>query len=228
MTARSHLCLLVLTVLLGTLISGAALSSPAYAASGTDLQVSLRNKAEPVAGKKISYVISIKNAGPAQADHVEIEFKTTAALDKITYSIDDGHCYRSPTQVECLMYVIKKGKTSTATITGVMPKKIAKGTAVTNTVTITSHTKLIKTADDAASDNYVYGMPKTPLVSPSASASPVTTIDKATNAAAKVFSFSRSAVTITYIVLGAGILWFIIGLTLRKVSRVRRGVPNDR
>jgi hypothetical protein len=156
---------------------------------------------------------------------VEIKFKTSTALRKIKYTIGSGYCSRSSKRINCFVSSIKNGRTVTATLSGIMPKKIKKGTPVTNKVTVTSRTHLLNTANDTANDNYQMGVPRVAPVVPSPSPSSGNKIVKAENAAAKVFSFSKGAVGITVVVFCAGVAWFVIGLTLRKISRARRGAP---
>jgi Domain of unknown function DUF11 len=222
MTARARLFVVVLIAILGGLIS-----APAYAASGSDLVVGLSNKTDAKAGKRVSYTVTIKNEGPSKARQVKLKFKTSAALRRIKYKIKGGYCNRSPKKIECFISSIKKGKTAVVTLSGIMPKKIKKGTPVTNKVTVTSHTHLLNRANDVATDNYQMGISRAVVVAPTPTPSSPNKIDQANSAAAKVFSFSESAVVITYVVLGAGLLWFIVGLSIRKISRIRRGVTND-
>lgn len=222
MTARARLFVVVLIAILGGLIS-----APAYAASGTDLVVGLSNKTDAKAGKRVSYTITIKNDGPSKARQVKVKFQTSAALRRIKYKIKNGYCDRSPKQIRCFISSIKKGKTAVVTLSGIMPKKIKKGTPVTNKVSVTSHTHLLNRANDVATDNYQMGVPRTAPAAPAPAPSSPNKIKQASNAAAKVFSFSESAVGITYVVLGAGVLWFVVGLSIRKISRIRRGVTND-
>lgn len=223
MTARARL--LVVVVLAA--IVGGLISAPAYAASGADLVVGLSNKTDAKAGKRVSYIVTIKNKGPAKARQVVLKFKTSAALRSIKYKIKGGYCNRSSKQIRCFISSIKKGKTAVVTLSGVMPKKIKKGTPVTNKVTVTSHTHLLNRSNDVATDNYRMGIPRVTVVAQAPVASSPNKITQASNAAAKVFSFSRSAAGITYVVLAAGVLWFIVGLSIRKISRIRRGVTND-
>lgn len=228
MTARARLATAALLGLLGTSV---LTSSPAGAARAarpsTDLAVELTNKADAKPGKKMTYTIVVRNNGKAAARRVRIDFKTSAGLKRIAYKISSGYCYHRPKETTCTFGTVKPGKTATVAITGVMSKKLKKGTAVTNKVTLASSTKLTNPADDVATDNFQIGVPRVAPAVPAPSPSTVNKITKFTNAAGKVFDLSKSVVNVTLIVLAAAILWFIVGLTLRHRSRLKRGITDD-
>lgn len=215
-------------VLGGHAVSGFA-ATPVHASGATDLSVKLSNKADAVPGKRVNYQVLVHNGGPRAAAGVQIDFITTAPLASVTYSIRNGHCYRSPTETACIFYpALKPGANATATISGIMPKKIPRGTTVTNKVTLASNTPLVNTTDDRASDVYQIGIPRTataPVPSPSASAG--SKLVKITDTASRVFDYSKRAVTITFAVLAVALVWFVIGLYLRRRARLARGDFGD-
>ena len=88
---------------------------------------------------------------------------------------------------------------------------------------MTSSTTLFNRANDKASDNYQIGIPRV-VPKPTVAASAPNKIEEFNTATQKVFNLSQGAVRVTWIVLGAAILWFIIGLTWRHRSRARRGI----
>jgi Domain of unknown function DUF11 len=209
----------VLAVLAGSLFAAAA---PAYAASTTDLTVSLTNTVDAVAGKRVTYHIIVTNRGPSKAKGVEITFATSAKLRSIKYKISNGRCTRSPKKVPCRWYSsLAKGKSFTVTISGLMPKKMAKETAVTNSVVVDSRTKRVHTGNDRATDNYRLGIPRVtmPVLAPSPSINPSGNLAKFTNAAAKVANYSSHVMVWTFIILGAAAIWFVIGLALHHRRR---------
>ncbi len=208
---------------------GPLAATPAYASGSADLSVRLENKTDAVPGKRINYRVTVHNAGKTAASRVQIDFITSAALSSVTYSIKNGHCYRSPKETACVFYAaLKPGASVSATISGVMPKKLTKGAAVSNRVTLASNTHLINTVDDRASDNYRIGIPRV-LATPSASASVSSDskLLKVTKTASRVLDYSKHALTITFFVLGAAFIWFGVGLALRRRARLARGDYGD-
>jgi hypothetical protein len=224
MSARVRL---IAATILGVLVastSAVLIAAPAQAATkSTDLRVTLVNKPDAVPGKKITYTIVVHNDGVHAAGRVRIDFKTSAALGKLKYKISKGRCSRSPKETTCLFGTIPVHKSATVRLTGVISKKLKKGTAVTNTVTVTSTTTLFNRANDKASDNYQIGIPRV-VPAPTVSASAPNKIEEFNTATQKVFNLSQGVVLVTWVVLGAAVLWFIIGLTWRHRSRARRGI----
>lgn len=209
----------VAAIVVGSLLAAA----PAYAASTTDLTVSLKNPVDAVAGKRVTYSIVVTNRGPSKAKGVEIDFATSAKLGSVKYKISNGHCYRSPKEVPCHWYgSLTKGKSFSVSISGIMPKKMAKGTAVSNSVVVDSTTKRVNTSNDKATDNYRLGIPRVtaPILPPSPSINPTSNLAKFTNTAAKVTDYTSHAVLWTFIILGAAAIWFAIGLALHHRRRV--------
>jgi hypothetical protein len=206
----------------GIAVGVAAVAAPAYASSSTDLTVSLANKVDAKPGKRVSYRVTVHNAGPSTAKKVQAEFVTTAALGSVQYSISTGRCIRSPKETACLFGTLKPGQTETVTISGVMPKKMAKGTSVNNKVTVLSNTHLTNTTNDVATDNYRIGMPRTVAgTSPSPSASTESKITKITNAATAAIKVTHKALLISIAALIAAVVWFVVGLTLKHRRRRR-------
>src|SRR5262245_27649021 len=77
-----------------------AMGLPAYAATSTDLSVTLTNTvATP--GKRISYHVVVHNNGSHTARRVWADFTTSAAMKSITFKIHDGYCSRSPRETVC-------------------------------------------------------------------------------------------------------------------------------
>jgi hypothetical protein len=227
------------TIVVGALLTMVAMAvpvvfaSPATASSSTDLGITLANKADAVPGKRVSYQIVVHNAGPATARRVQIDFYTSTQLNSVQYAISTaaagGHCYRSPKETACIFGTLKAGDTQHVTISGVLPAKMAKGTTVTNKVTLASDTSLINKTNDVATDNYKIGIPRAAAapVAASPSASPVTKLQKITTAASTAINFSHKALLVSALALGAAALWFSIGLTLRHRSRRKRGAALD-
>jgi hypothetical protein len=198
-------------------------AAPAYAASTTDLTVTLTNKVDAVAGKRVTYRVVVTNRGPSKATGAMITFVTSVKLGSVKYKISNGHCFLGPKKVHCHRYAsLKKGKSFTVSISGVMPKKMAKGTAVTNSVVVDSSTKRVNTSNDKATDNYRLGVPRVtaPVVAPSPSIDPTSNLAKFTNTAAKVTDYTSHAVLWTFIILGAAVIWFAIGLAMHHRRRV--------
>jgi Domain of unknown function DUF11 len=226
---RAGRALAIGAILLVGLAAPVVLGSPAYASSSTDLGISLANKADAVPGKRVSYQIVVHNAGPATAQRVQIDFYTSTQLSSVEYVISTaaagGHCYRSPKETACIFGTIKAGATQHVTISGVMPAKLAKGTTITNKVTLASDTALLNKANDVATDNYRIGIARvaaTPLAAASASVSPDSKLQKITSAASTAISLTHKALLASFLALGAAALWFSIGLTLRHRSRRKR------
>jgi len=223
-TVRTHRRLVALLVTLAAVLAGSLFAAaPAYAASTTDLTVSLTNSVDAVAGKRVTYRVVVTNRGPSKAKGVMITFVTSAKLRSVKYKISNGHCFLGPKKVHCHRYAsLAKGKSFTVSISGVMPKKMAKGTAVTNSVVVDSRTKRVNTGNDKATDNYRLGVPRVtaPVVIPSPSINPSGNLAKFTNTAAKVADYSTHIMYWTFIVLGAAAIWFAIGLALHHRRRV--------
>lgn len=206
------------------LVTGMAFApAPAYASSSADLTVTLANKVDAKPGRRVSYQVVVRNKGPATAAGVRIDFTTSATLRSVTYRASKGRCHRSPRETVCTFGRIGAGTTATATISGIVPKKLRKGTPVINRVTVASNTRLVNPADDVATDNYRIGVPRAaPPVTPSPAPSGGDKIAAVTSAASKMLDYSRKAAVVTFAVLGASIAWFAIGLTLRRRTRARR------
>ncbi len=184
----------------------------------------LTKKADALAGKRITYTVVVSNKGPAKATGVAISFTTSAALGKVRTKISHGSCDRGRKHTSCHWFrSLAAGKSAKVTISGVMPKTMAPGTDVTNTVTVRSTTKRINKANDRATANYQLAIPSlpAPVIAPSPSINPTGKLAKFTNTAAKVADFSTRVATWTVIILGAGLLWFIVGLALHHRRRVR-------
>ena len=221
---RTRRRLVASLVTLGVVVAGSLLTAaPAYAASTTDLTVTLTNRVDAVAGKRVTYRIVVTNRGPSKAKGVEVTFATSAKLGSVKYKISNGQCSRGPKKVPCHWYgSLAKGKSFTLSISGVMPKKMAKGTAVTNSVIVDSRTKRVNTSNDKATDNYRLGVPRVtaPVLAPSPSINPSGKLAKFTNTAAKVADYSTHVMFWTIIILGAAAIWFVIGLALHHRRRV--------
>ena len=220
---QTHRRLVASLVALCAILAGSLLAAaPAYAASTTDLTVKLTNSVDAVAGKRVTYRIVVTNRGPSKAKGVEITFVTSARLGSVKYKISNGHCSRGPKKVPCHWYAsLAKGKSFVVSISGVMPKKMAKGTAVTNSVVVDSRTKRVHTGNDKATDNYRLGVSRVtaPVLAPS-SINPSGNLAKFTNTAAKVVDYSSHVMRWTLIILGAAAIWFVIGLALHHRRRV--------
>lgn len=195
---------------------------PAYASTPTDLTIKLTNAVDAQPGKRVSYLVSMHNNGPRAARRVEIDFTTTTPMRSIEYRIHNGYCYRSPRKTVCAFYnSLKSGATKSVTISGVISKKLRKGTLVHNRVRITSATRLTHTSDDVATDDYRIGIPRA-AVTPAPTPPPVNPRSKIMqihDAAATVVDFGHSALVVTWAVIGAAALWFALGLTLRRWRR---------
>ena len=200
------------------------IAAPAAAAAGTaDLSVSLTNKtAKP--GKRVTYTVTVTNHGPSKAEKVQIDFFTSRALSSVRWSNPTGRCIRSSTETACLFGTLKAGQSSKAMISGVISKKLTKGTMVNNHVTLASNTHLTNTANDVATDNYRIGIPNViaPLL-PSPTPSGPTKLDKITNAASDAINVTNTALIWSIVALAAAAAWFGVGLTMR--ARKRRNSP---
>jgi uncharacterized repeat protein (TIGR01451 family) len=223
-TVRVHRRFVASLVTLAAVLAGSLfVAAPAYAASRTDLTVSLTNKIDAVAGKRVTYHVVVTNNGPSKAKGVEITFVTSAKLRSVKYKISNGHCTRGAKKIPCHWYSsLAKGKSFTLTISGVMPKKMATGTSVTNSVVVDSRTKRVDTGNDKATDNYRLGVPRViaPVLAPSPSINPSGNLAKFTNTAAKVADYSSHVMLWSFIILGAAAIWFVIGLALHHRRRV--------
>jgi uncharacterized repeat protein (TIGR01451 family) len=214
--------MMAVIVLAAAVASGALIGAPAYAASTADLVVTLSNKVDAAAGKRVTYTVVVTNKGPSRATGVQIDFTTSAALSSVRYAIANGHCYRSPREVPCHWYrSVKRGASVTVSISGVMPKAMAKGTPVTNTVTVHSNTKRINRANDRATDNYRLGISRVtaPVVAPSPSTSSAGKLAQITKTAAKVADYTSHVALWTFIILGTAAMWFVIGLAMHHRRR---------
>ena len=203
------------------------------AATSTDVSVQLTNAVDAQPGKRVSYQVLVHNKGPHTAKRVRIDFTTTASMKSIKYTIYNGHCHRAPRETTCVFYAsLKSGASKAVTISGVISKKLKKGTPVTNRVRVTSGTHLTNVADDVATDNYRIGIPRVAAALPAPTPSERTgsKLLKINDATARVFGYGQSAVKLTFLVLGAAALWFALGLTLRHRKRRREDweeIPED-
>ncbi len=195
---------------------------PAYASTPTDLTVKLTNAVDAKPGKRVSYLVVVHNNGPKTARRVKIDFTTSTSMRKIQYRITHGHCYRSPKETTCVFYRdLKKGASESVTISGVISKKLKKGTLVRNRVRLTAATRLTHRSDDVATDNYRIGIPRvvaTPTPPP-APPNPKSKIMQIHDATATVFGLGHSALVVTWAAVGATVLWFALGLTLHRWRR---------
>lgn len=201
-------------------------AAPTWAATpSADLGVKLTNKPDAVPGKRVTYQVTVTNNGKAPANRVQVDFTTTAALSNVSYSISNGHCYRSAKETACLFYAaLKPGRSARVSISGVMPKNLKKGTPVTNRVSAKSSTKLTNTGDDHASDYYLIGVPRiVPVVNPSPTANAGSKITQIADTASHWLGYSKQALQLTFAVLGAAAVWFAIGLYMRRRQRLARG-----
>ncbi|HKD97106.1 MAG TPA: hypothetical protein VKB69_05815, partial [Micromonosporaceae bacterium] len=225
---------LAVAVLAGMALTGTALPASAQAAAtSTDVSVQLTNAVDAQPGKRVSYQVLVHNKGPHTAKRVRIDFTTTASMKSIKYTIYNGHCHRAPRETTCVFYAsLKSGASKAVTISGVISKKLKKGTPVTNRVRVTSGTHLTNVADDVATDNYRIGIPRVAaaLPAPTPSERPGSKLLKINDATARVFGYGQSAVKLTFLVLAAAALWFALGLTLRHRKRRREDweeIPED-
>jgi uncharacterized repeat protein (TIGR01451 family) len=219
---------------LATLVAAAGFAlggAPGWASSATstDLTVKLENKVDATPGKRVAYQVTVMNKGSHPASRVQIDFTTSVALSNVTYSIKNGHCYRSAKETACLFYAaLNPRQSAQVAISGVMPKKLEDGTAVTNQVSVQSSTNLTNTKDDRAVDNYQIGVPRPlPVVAPSPSVNPGSKIVKITATASHWLGYSRPALRITFAVLAAAAVWFGVGLWMRHRQRVANGDLGD-
>jgi len=215
--------LLAIGLIACTAVPVVAFASPASAAKqSADLSVTLTNKtAKP--GHRVSYVVKVTNHGPSSARRVNIDFTTSRTMSNIHFQVASGaRCIPSTKETVCLLDTIAKGHSRTATISGVISKKLKKGDAVSNKVTVASDTHLVNTANDAATDNYRIGMKTVaPVVAPAPSASPKSKLAKITSAATDTLNVTSNFLNWSIAVLAAAALWFAIGLTVRAVKRRR-------
>jgi len=213
--------LLAIAVTTLALAGTGVLATPASAASKTaDLSVTLTDKnAKP--GHRVSYIVKVTNHGPATAKRVNIDFTTNRALTAIHYN---GRCIPSTKETACLIGTLTSGHSFTTTLTGKLSKRLKKGTAVTNKVTVASDTHLSNKGNDAATDNFRIGMPKAaPVVAaPTPSANPNSKLAQVTNAATETLNVTSSFLTWSIIALSAAALWFVIGLSWHAIKRRRR------
>jgi uncharacterized repeat protein (TIGR01451 family) len=162
-----------LACLLG--LAGAALAVPAvpaFAAGGADVTVTLVHDPTTLrAGARVSYRVTVRNAGPETAAKVSIDFITTAALTSPTWTVSTGRCLRSPSETACLFGTLKTGGSAWATISGILPKRLPPGTQIKNTVTLTSDTALVDPAHAVANADYTMPGGASPSPSPPAASS---------------------------------------------------------
>lgn len=211
-------------VLATTVLVGA----PAAAASkSADLSATITNS-KAVPGHRVSYVIKVTNHGPSTAEQVQFDFFTSRALAHPDWKNPTGRCIRSPTETACLFGVLKPGETKEATISGVMSKKLKKGSSVTNKVVLGSNTHLTNTANDTVTDNFRIGIKPAVIAppSPAASANPNSKINQITNVASDAINVTNRALTWSIAALSAAFVWFAIGLTLRARKRRRSSSPD--
>lgn len=209
-------------------IAGTRTASLRAVSSSADLSVAISNKTDAKAGKRVSYKIVVTNHGPSAASRVQFDFTTSAALRSIRYAISSGHCVRGTKEVVCHFGTLRKGKTGTATISGIMPKKMKTGTAVTNKVVLASTTHLTNPNNDVATDNYQLGVARPlPVVAASPSPNPHSKIMLIDNAASKAINFSDSALKLSLYALIAAVVWFAVGLTFRYHKRRKAGIRYD-
>lgn len=215
-------------------VLGAFVAAPAYASTGADLTVRLSDKAgsdrgvQP--GNRVTYRMTVFNKGPKAAKRVRVHFRTSAALRHIRYQISRGACDHRPGETVCSLGLLRRGRTVTVTISGVISKSLEPGDSVTNTVALSSSTHRLNKHDDVASDSYRISLPLLPPPGPeptqTQALNPSGKIGQAAKYATKMFALSRAVAGLTLVVLAAGVVWFAAGLALRRRSRGRR-MPNE-
>ena len=200
-----------------------AVASSAKKKKHADLSATLTNKtARP--GHRVSYKIKVTNHGPSTAQKVQFDFSTTRSMTYVSYQISSGRCIRSPKETVCLLGTMKAGHSGTATISGVLSKKLKKGAAISNKVTVLSDTHLINTSNDVVTDDYQIGIHKTapvPAAKPVVAATPGSKLNKITHVATDAIDVTSGALRWSEVALAAAAVWFAVGLTTQAVKRRR-------
>jgi uncharacterized repeat protein (TIGR01451 family) len=202
-------------------LAGTALAvpaAPAFAAGGADLTVALASDPAALrAGAHVAYRITVRNLGPDTAAKVTIDFITTAALTSPAWTVKTGRCLRSPAETACLFGTLKSGTSAWATISGVLPKNLAPGAQVKNTVTVTSDTTLVNPGHAVANADYTMpgGAPSPVPSVPTASPSPLAP------AAAPPPGTRASPLWIAVAAGGFAVAALALGLALRLWRRSR-------
>jgi uncharacterized repeat protein (TIGR01451 family) len=221
-----------LALTIGAVLIGSALiGTSAFAASSADLSITLTNKATAEPGKRVTFDVVVRNAGPDAAANVQIDFLTSESMSSIVWTVPGGHCYFSPKETACRMGTIKVGGSGHATISGVLSAKLAKGTQVTNLVTMTSDTPLVH-ASPAATDDIKIGIAGSvaaaPSPTPSLSLAPLPTPSPSASVAAAPAAatgnglISQTGVAVSIAAIVAAVVWFAVGDVIRSSRRGRR------
>ncbi|MGH2951029.1 MAG: hypothetical protein ACRDKX_03175 [Solirubrobacterales bacterium] len=121
----------------------AAMLVPAVAMAQGDLAVTKSDSVDPATvGTPFDYTIGVSNAGPMEADAVELADDLPNELDFVSATTTQGSCDNQGRKVTCELGELANGSTATVTIR-VEPRR--DGT-ITNTASLTS-------ADDPVSAN---------------------------------------------------------------------------
>ena len=108
-------------------------------ARSADVAVNKLGPATVVPGVDLSYIITVTNNGPSDAQNVEIIDPAPAGLQFLT-ALPVTACTALPNQVVCTVATLPANASTTFTLTASVPEDYNPATDVTNVVTATSTT----------------------------------------------------------------------------------------
>lgn len=122
-------------LVLGTLVLAMLALAGGAGASGHDLVLTKSDSPDPVvAGNNLTYTISVRNNGTAEATDVVVTDTLPADVDFVSASTTLGSCVQAAKVVTCNLGAIGAGGTATVTIV----VKAKKAGSISNTAAVTS------------------------------------------------------------------------------------------
>jgi uncharacterized repeat protein (TIGR01451 family) len=117
-----------------------------------DLSITKSDSPDPVlAGNNLTYTITVSNAGPGDAQNVEVVDTLPAGT---TYVSDTDSCIEAPAgTLTCSLGTIAAGGSTSFDITVEVDPSLAGGTVLTNSATVSATTTDPNAANDTATEN---------------------------------------------------------------------------
>ena len=128
-------------------------TAPTVLVASADVSiVKTSSPASPVAGDQLTYTLTITNAGPSNAETIEVldNFPSTLTID--TVSSPDMICTTTGQSIDCDSTLLIAGDTTTVTVVADIDPGLASGSDVVNTATATSSTSDPDMANNTSTD----------------------------------------------------------------------------
>ena len=116
-----------------------------------DLAITKSDSVDPViAGNLLTYTLAVSNAGPSDAQNVQVTDTLPAG---VTYISDTSNCVEAPAgTLTCSLGTLAAGGSSTFDITVAIDPSLANGTVLTNSATVSTTTSDPNSANDTATE----------------------------------------------------------------------------